>query len=137
MTSALTALRPSALAQELFKCSKLQSIRISPCLVKQSLSSIHAIILTVYVAKINPNEECCLQSALIRVNQRFRQRKNQYRCSPKLCTAITSFPRGSMTLTATQACLPAGKGKDSVPLNFSNWSASMTPLRARAILFHN
>ena len=32
---------------------------------------------------------------------------------------MTSLPRGSITLMATQACSPAENGKDAVPLNFS------------------
>ena len=47
---------------------------------------------------------------------------------------MTSFPRGSMTLTATRRCSPAGNGKEVVPLKFSKRSGSMTPFRARAIL---
>ena len=33
---------------------------------------------------------------------------------------MTSFPRRSMTLTATRRCSPAGNGKEVVPLLFLN-----------------
>ena len=45
MASSLAALRPSALTQESFKLSELQTIRISLSFIKQGFSLIHAIIL--------------------------------------------------------------------------------------------
>ena len=54
----------------------------------------------------------------------------------KLCTRITSFPRGSITFTAAHPCCPTGNGNDSVLLNISKLSVSITPLRSRAILSH-
>ena len=49
---------------------------------------------------------------------------------------MTSLPRRSITFTAALPCLPAGKGRDLVPLNAENCASSMTPLRARASFSH-
>ena len=45
MTPSLTALCPAALAHELFKLSKFQSIGVPPSSVEQGFSSVHAVIL--------------------------------------------------------------------------------------------